>query len=396
MVARGTNEVSDAFAAGVMTERDVERMSLTEQRTSDQLPRGAGREQERLPSSRTVAVWALVATTIGVGVVAFALALWKLKLVVGLLFLAFTIAAAMRPTVEALARRRVPRSVSIALHYLVLIAAVAALLAFVVPPLVSQVQAATGNQPLVPANDQSLKGRILTEIQSHLKHLPSGRQVLDPALSAGEHALTIVLGVFFTFAGAAYWIYERDRAVDLVVRLLPRPRRKKVRDTWDLIDAKLGAFIRGQLLLVILVATVMSAIFWLIGEPYWLLLGITTGILEMIPVIGPLAALAIVVAAGLTVSWHTAAVAAGALLAVRVLQDYLVTPRVLGGVVGLSPLIVLVAVFSSGILLGGFYVLLAIPFAATLATVIEVVALGVEPADVERPAVLLSPGDSES
>ena len=370
-------------------------MSLTEQRTGEQLsnPQGPAR-RELGPSARTIAVWALVATTVGVGVVAFALALWKLKLVVGLLFLAFTIAAAMRPTIEALARRRVPRSVSIALHYLVLIAAVAALLAFVVPPLVSQVQAATGHP--VPATDESLKGRILSEIQNRLQHLPSGRQVLDPALSAGEHALTIVLGVFFTFAGAAYWIYERDRAVDLVTRLLPRPRRKKVRDTWDLIDAKLGAFIRGQLLLVILVATVMSAIFWLIGEPYWLLLGITTGILEMIPVIGPLAALAIVVAAGLTVSWHTAAVAAGALLAVRMLQDYLVTPRVLGGVVGLSPLIVLVAVFSSGILFGGFYVLLAIPFAATLATVIEVVVLGVEPAEVERPAVLLSPGDSEN
>jgi predicted PurR-regulated permease PerM len=372
-------------------------VSLPEQRARDQLPRpeGAEREPELLPSTRTVAVWALVATTVGVAVVATALALWKLKLVVGLLFLAFTIAAAMRPAVEALARRGVPRGVSVVLHYLVLIGAVAALLAFVVPPLVTQVQAATG-QSLAASNDTSLKGRILTEIQSHLQHLPSGRQVLDPALSAGEHALTIVLGMFFTFAGAAYWIYERDRAVDFVTRLLPRPRRKKVRDTWDLIDAKLGAFIRGQLLLVVLVATVISGIFWLVGEPYWLLLGITTGILEMVPVIGPLAALGIVVAAGLTVSWHTAAVAAGALLGVRVLQDYLVTPRVLGGAVGLSPLIVLVAVFASGILFGGFYVLLAIPFAAAIGTVIEVVVLGVEPAEVERPAVLLSPGDGEA
>jgi predicted PurR-regulated permease PerM len=219
--------------------------------------------------------------------------------------------------------------------------------------------------------------------------------VLDPAIAAGEQALQIALGIFFTFASAAYWIYERDRVVDFVTRLLPRPRRKKVRDTWDLIDAKLGAFIRGQLLLVALVATVMSLAFWWIGEPYWLLLGITTGVLEMIPVIGPLTALAIVIGAGLTVSWHTAAVAAAILLGVRVLQDYLVTPRVLGGAVGLSPLIVLVAVFASDILLGGFYVLLAIPFAAAVGTVVEVVVLGVEPAEVERPAVLLTPGEVE-
>ena len=353
-------------------------------------------ENARLPSTRTVAVWAFVATTVALGVVAAALALWKLKLVVALLFLAFTVAAAMRPGVEALARRGVPRSVAILLHYLVLVGIVAALLSFVVPPLVTQVQEATGKPVASGGNDDSIKARLLAELDNRLRHLPSGRQVLDPAISAGEQALTVVLGVFFTFAGAAYWIYERDRAVDFVTRLLPRPRRKKVRDTWDLIDAKLGAFIRGQLLLVALVATVLSAAFWLIGEPYWLLLGVTAGVLEIVPVIGPLVALAIVVASGLTESWKTAALAAAILLGVRLLQDYLVTPRVLGGAVGLSPLIVLVSVFASSILLGGFYVLLAIPIAAAIGTIVEVVLLGVEPAEVERPTVLLTPGDTDA
>jgi len=278
-------------------------------------------EDGRVPSTRTVAVWALVATTVALAVVATALALWKLKLVVALLFLAFTIAAAMRPGVEALARRGVPRGVAIVLHYLVLVGLVAALLSFVVPPLVSQVQEATG-QPVGSSGGQSsVKARLLAEIDSRLQDLPAGRQVLDPAISAGEQALTVLLGLFFTFAGAAYWIYERDRAVDFVTSLLPRPRRKKVRDTWDLIDAKLGAFIRGQLLLVVLVASLLSAVFWLVGEPYWLLLGITAGLLEIVPVIGPLVALGIVIAAGLTESWKTAALAAGVLLGVRLLQD---------------------------------------------------------------------------
>jgi predicted PurR-regulated permease PerM len=349
----------------------------------------------RHPSAGRVAVWSLAATGTAVAVVALALALWKLKLVLGLLFLAVTIAAAMRPGVEALARRRIPRGISIILHYVALLGVVAALLAFVVPPLVTQVQEATGQGLAAGTSSDSLKGRILAEIDDRLQHLPSGREVLDPAISAGEQALTVVLGIFFTFAAAAYWVHERDRAVDLVTRLLPRPRRKKVRDTWDLVDAKLGAFVRGQLLLVALVASVISAAFWLAGEPYWLLLGVTTGLLELIPVIGPLAALAIVIAAGLTESWQVAAIAAAIVLGVRVLQDYLVTPRVLGGAVGLSPLIVLVAVFATGILFGGFYVLLAIPFAAALGTVIEVVALGLEPAEADRPTVLLTPGDTD-
>jgi len=281
-------------------------------------------------------------------------------------------------------------------HYLVLVGLVAALLSFVVPPLVSQVQEATGRPVGSSGGQSSVKARLLAEIDSRLQDLPAGRQVLDPAISAGEQALTVLLGLFFTFAGAAYWIYERDRAVDFVTSLLPRPRRKKVRDTWDLIDAKLGAFIRGQLLLVVLVASLLSAVFWLVGEPYWLLLGITAGLLEIVPVIGPLVALGIVIAAGLTESWKTAALAAGVLLGVRLLQDYLVTPRVLGGAVGLSPLIVLVSVFASTILLGGFYVLLAIPIAAAIGTIVEVVLLGVEPAEVERPTVLLTPGDTDS
>ena len=142
-------------------------------------------------------------------------------------------------------------------------------------------------------------------------------------------------------------------------------------------------------------ATLVSAAFWVIGVPYWLLLGIATGLLEIVPVIGPLAALALVIAAGLTQSWQTAALAAGVVLGIR-MQDYLVTPRVRGGAVGLSPLIVLVSVFATGILFGGFYVLLAIPFAAVISTIVEVVVLGLEPSEAERPAVMLTPADGDA
>ena len=64
----------------------------------------------------------------------------------------------------------------------------------------------------------------------------------------------------------------------------------------------------------------------------------------------------------------------------RQLEDYVVVPRVLGHAVGLSPLVVLVSVTSVGILLGGFYVLLAIPIAAVLATLVDVVLRDVDPA----------------
>ena len=204
----------------------------------------------------------------------------------------------------------------------------------------------------------------------------------------------MLVGVLFTFAVAAYWIFERDRTVDLVASLLPRPKRKKLRDTWTLIDQKLGAFVRGELLLIAFVSTLASIAFSLVGEPYWLLLGIATGILEIVPLVGPLAALVLVVGVGLTLSWHVAAVAGACLLAIRLVEDYLVTPRVLGGAVGLSPLLTLVSVSVTGILFGGVYVLLSIPIASLVATVIDVTVRGIDPADVDVPTVVFSGQDA--
>src|SRR6185503_3626739 len=142
--------------------------------------------------------------------------------------------------------------------------------------------------------------------------------------------------VFFVLATAAYWIFERERAVDFVASLLPRPKRKKLRDTWDLIDLKLGAFVRGQAILIVLVGTVLSLAFWAIGEPYWILIGAFAGVVEIVPVIGPITAGALAVGVGATVSTTVAILAGTIVLVVRLLEDYLVIPRVLGDAVGLT------------------------------------------------------------
>jgi predicted PurR-regulated permease PerM len=81
---------------------------------------------------------------------------------------------------------------------------------------------------------------------------------------------------------------------------------------------------------------------------------------------------------------------------VRLLEDYLVIPRVLGDAVGLSPLIVLVSVTASAILFGGFAVLLAIPFAAVIGTLIEVIVLDRNPSEQEVPAVMFPAKEVET
>ncbi len=338
---------------------------------------------------------AVAATAAGVATVVLALALWELKVVLALILLGLTIAAAMRPGVDRLATLRIPRPVGVLLHYAAILGLVVLFLAFVVPTMSDQVQAALHTaQTHRAGSDTGLKEKLLDTLQRRLNHLPSADKLVQPALSIGEQAVKVLVGVLFTFSVAAYWIFERDRTVDLITGFLPRPRRKKVRDTWTLIDQKLGAFVRGELVLIAFVATIASLALMLVGEPYWLLIGIAVGILEIIPVVGPMAALALTVAAGLTVSWHTALLAGGALLAIRLFEDYMVTPRVLGGAVGLSPLLTLVSVSVVGVLLGGFYVLLSVPIASLLATIVDVSLRGVDPAEVEVPTVIFPSQDT--
>jgi predicted PurR-regulated permease PerM len=356
----------------------------------------AARDRERSEGrSGAMARLSLIATTVAVAVVVGALALWQLKLVIALLFLAIVIAAAMRPGVEALRRRGIPRGVGVGIHYLSLLALVAIFLWFALPRALTQVEAAVGTVPTSSAqlkqatnHSTGIKHEFLLAIEKRLKRLPSGTSLIHPALTLTTKAFEALIGVFFVFASAAYWIFERDRAVDLVTSLIARPRRKRVRDTWDLIDAKLGAFVRGQILLIAFVATALSLVFLLIGEPYWILLGIFAGVLEIVPVIGPLIAGAAAVGVGFTASWHVAVAAGLAVLVVRLLEDYLVIPRVLGHAVGLSPLLVLVSVAAAAILFGGFAVLIAIPIAAVLATLVDVVVRGKDPAEEDAPAVL--------
>ena len=346
---------------------------------------------------------AAITTLVVGGIVVLALALWELKLLAALLFFAFILAAAMRPTVEKLATAGIPRGLGVALHYLVLLAMVAGLLWVVVPRAIDQIDNAVGGLPATRSDlgeearqSTGIKHDILLGIQRRLEDVPSGERLVDPAVEVTLTAFEIGLGIFFVLASAAYWIFERDRAENLLCSLLPRPKRKKVRDTWNLIDAKLGAYVRGQALLIVLVGAVLSLAFWAIGLPYWLLIGAFAGVVELVPVVGPLAAGALAVGVGFTVSWQTAVAAGIAVLVVRLAEDYLVIPRVLGDAVGLTPLVVLVSVTACGLLFGGFAVILAIPLAAVIATLIDVVVRDKDPAEEDVPTVIFSAKEAET
>jgi predicted PurR-regulated permease PerM len=350
--------------------------------------RPQGRESRSEPLSH-IALLALVGGVVTLSVLAVTLAVWEGRVVVLILFLAYTLGAALRPGVDRLARMGVPRALALAGHFAVLVAVVALLLWLVVPVVLEQTQQALADAPRHDAGGDtglvySIREQALNSLESRLDEISQP----DKALSTLIGTLAALAGVAFTLASAAYWVVERDRFVNVVLAVIPHERRRTVRDTWLLIDLKLGAVIRTKILLVVMTATVLSFAFWVIGLPYFLLVGVFAGIVEVLPVIGPLVAGLTAVAAGLTVSWQLALAAGIVVYGFRIVQDYVVNPRLFGRAVHLPPLAVLVAVSAVALLLGPWWVPLAIPLTAVVATLLDVLVWKSDPAEANVPTVV--------
>ena len=155
-----------------------------------------------------------LATLVVIGLVVATLALWKLKLILALVFLGFILAAAMRPGIEWLQRRGVPRGGGLALHYIAFAGMVALLLWLVVPRAIDQVQNALGGTTKAEIHREAtqskgIKHDILTAIDKRLRELPRAGELFHPAVEVGKKAFEVLIGIFFVLASAAYWIFER-------------------------------------------------------------------------------------------------------------------------------------------------------------------------------------------
>jgi predicted PurR-regulated permease PerM len=315
------------------------------------------------------------ATAAALAVAALAFGVWQVRSVIILLLLAVTLAAAIRPGVEWLGRHRVPEPVAILLHFLVVGGALALLVWLAVPPALHQIGHAL-DQNAVGATGS--RERVLTWLQQHLHQLPSGTEILHPVATYGHMAGTVVVAIFFTLAATWYCVSERDSIITLLTALTRKSKREQARETYLAIDRRLGAYTRLRFLMVFAVGAVLSAGFAVIGLNYWLLVGAFVGLIEIVPVIGPIVGSILVLTVGLPQSLHVAALALLWLIVVREFQSYVVNPHI-GQTVGLSPLVTLLSVAVTGVLFGGLAVILAVPVTSAVATLIDVLVLGHKP-----------------
>jgi predicted PurR-regulated permease PerM len=346
----------------------------TERRKRDSAPgTGSGGDVTRTAAKATAAAVVVVATAFG---------LWKVRSIVILLVLALTFAAAIRPGVEWLTRRRVPEPVAILVFFVGTLGAFGLFFWLAVPPALHQLGHALGQPGSTGAATQGSTGiehDALAWVNRQLHQLPHGSNLFHPVASYGRKATTAVVGVLFTLVATWYWISERDRMIELLSALAPRSKREKARQTYLAIDSRLGSYTRLKFLMVVIVGAVLSVGFFLVGLHYSLLLGGFVGLVEIVPVVGPLIGAILVVVVGLSQSVHVAVLGLLLVVVVREFQSYVVNPHLMGKSVGLSPLVTLVSVSVVGLLFGGFAVILAIPVTSAVATLIDVLVLDHEP-----------------
>jgi predicted PurR-regulated permease PerM len=186
-----------------------------------------------------------------------------------------------------------------------------------------------------------------------------GLWVADVAKQAWLLVIVPLLSIFFLKDGRSF----SQVLLDLVQS---RPQRELLQGVLNDLNQMLAHFIRAQLILAALTLGMYSAVLGLMGMPYALVLGTLGGLLEFIPVVGPLTAAVIIVSVSLLVSfphWLGLIIFLGAW---RLIQDYVTSPRIMGQSVELHPLAAIFGVMAGGEVAGILGIFLSIPVMASL------------------------------
>jgi predicted PurR-regulated permease PerM len=302
------------------------------------------------------------------------------------IFLAFSLAYILDPVVDWLEAWHVPRPAGIALVLGGTLGLVGLFLVLVLPGIATDVAGVIRELPaqlaalwttVAPWLEQ--RGMAVphttTEWVTRLNALAS--EVASALLAPAGSVVSAVIGGTFSVLGsvaaalvvvvlAVYLLNDFDRITAGIRELLPRRWRALVTSYAADIDAMLSHFLRGQLMVMVILAVLYSSAYALLGVRLAVPIGIVAGMLNFIPYLGSAFALLTGVVMSLLEGWHPGQLVGVVLAytAIQTLEGFVITPRIVGHTVGLSEVWVLVALFVGGELFGFLGVLLAVPAAA--------------------------------
>jgi predicted PurR-regulated permease PerM len=329
----------------------------------------------RADDPRTLIRYTLVATALAV---AIAWTLYQVRDTLLLVYVATLVAIGLSPIVDTIERHHVaarlhlPRWGAILAIYLLLAAALVSVGALVFPPLVTQARELWAAAPeLLHRAQQWLiqRGVLSREV--------TVMEAVQQAPGGGTDAVTTVLGAVWGIVGgvfgvvtilivAFYMMVDSANIVRTFVLAFPKSERSRVSAACGDVSRKISAWLAGQLFLAIIIGSTAAIGLGLMGVPYFYVLALIAGIGELIPIVGPLLSAIPAIAVAFSVS---PALALGVLvffIAQQQFENHLLVPRVMSRQVGVSPVIVIIALLVGGSLLGVIGAILAVPTAAIL------------------------------
>lgn len=337
-------------------------------------------ERDPVQARPPISGWA-VAATLGT----LFLLLYLLRNVLLPFLLAAALAYIAQPALYVLRSRiHLPRIVAVVLIFLVYLVLIGSLLYWIGSQATGQVQTLFSGVPklihefliqVVGVDQFEILGEKTNAeqlTQQVVGHMGQGLGP-DQAIQAAEIGAGMVMGFFLTLVLLFYFLLDGQRLLDGTIWLLPPPRRNLIRALLARIDPVLGRYIRG-VFLIVAITTILSwiGIAVVLRIPNGLLLALTTGVFEMVPVIGPLAAAVLVGVVAIQQGgiWLVLGFVAYYII-LRLLIDQVIGPVILGRAATLHPVVIILAFLVGGVLYGVFGVLLSVPVAAAVKIVLR-------------------------
>lgn len=310
----------------------------------------------------------------------------QIVLVLGLL--ALLLGTILEGPVSMLQRRHMPRPAAIAAVYVALIGGLA-LFVFAIAPVVGD--QASNFRAEVPEKLRDLEAdwakssnpllngigdRLLLDAIDLVESPPgevnvsadAAQQILPVVTSIGSVIVSLISLLVITF----YYLLEKAFLKRVILdQITNMARRERVSKVWNDVERKVGGWMRGQLVLCLIIGAIATISYGIIGLPFWPLLGLWAGLTEFFPIVGPWIGGIPAVILALTVGWKAALITACVILAMQTLENWFLVPRVMRGAVGLTPLTVFIAILAGQQFLGVVGAILAIPIAATIQVILS-------------------------
>ena len=343
------------------------------------------------PSQVAIAVITLLA------VIGAVLLVFRLLDLLILVFVALVIAATLRPMVSFLQRHKIPRALALTLIYLCILGLIVGMFVLVIPALVNQGGALVRSLPKLYSDlVVSLENNPIEAIRTLPQRLPTGDQlasqlqavsssVLSGALGIGISVVAFLTQMISVIVLSIYLTLDQSRLERFWLSLAPTARRPELLAIWREIESRLGGYVRGELLLMMSIGVMSSLGYLAMGLPYPLALGVLAGLLEFVPMVGPTLGAIPAVIVALSISPQAALLVVAYTVVVQMAENHILVPRLMGRSVGVSPIMVILAVFAFTSLLGFTGAFLAIPLAAILQVLMDHLIIHASDNRVEEP-----------